>query len=355
MKAVFILIILTFSTFGYGYEFEQDYSLSGLIDPLFELYYGGPAAMALDPNDGNQVWVLYENCSRTVLGSGSAILVSYLIDPYLGKRFDFPINEAPSQLFGSAVSSMSIPDIVANDSYALTGLTFNAANNFVLEGARPDREPNTRHPVTGAVWVLNEIGEFILGPMRIIEPITQFVSGIAYDPTLDSYWTTDIASASLYDMVLTCCQEQQPPFISPNNRWLQEFQLRKGVGLQYGLLGTTNIFARSLTERSYMPTAPAPIYSTIAVPGFASPQDVSVDPVTGNIWVINNFPTSSVLELTPELVVVNHYNLESVTGGLRDATAVAVSDLYIIVGFTNEHYIAVFDKPAPGSSKKILF
>ena len=106
--------------------------------------------------------------------------------------------------------------------------------------------------------------------------------------------------------------------------------------MQYGLKGDLNIFARGV-----------PGYSTVAAPGLGSPQDVTYDPETGNLWVVNNQPTTTILEVTPDYVVVNHYNLESVTGGLKDARAVAVNSDYLFVGFHTEGYIAVFDKPSP--------
>ena len=85
----------------------------------------------------------------------------------------------------------------------------------------------------------------------------------------------------------------------------------------------------------------------MSVPAFGDPEGVDVDPVTGNIWVLNDAPTTVLYELTPDGVVVNLWQLEQLTGGYQDANSVAVTRDWVIVGFDIERKIVVFTKEDP--------
>ena len=108
---------------------------------------------------------------------------------------------------------------------AIRGLTFNAANNFVLLGERPDPEDNLGTfdywdtTCDGAFWVLNDQAEFILGPMEAIFPLTCQINGLTYVAGSDSYFITDPSSGMLAESIITCCREIEPPH-PPQNRSL---------------------------------------------------------------------------------------------------------------------------------------
>ena len=123
---------------------------------------------------------------------------------------------------------------------AIRGLTFNAANNFVLLGERPDPEDNLGTfdywdtTCDGAFWVLNDQAEFILGPMEAIFPLTCQINGLTYVAASDSYFITDPSSGMLAESIITCCREIEPPH-PPQNRSLHALHSLLSLSLSLSL------------------------------------------------------------------------------------------------------------------------
>jgi len=339
-----------------------EWFLSGLIGDELRSTFTGPIAMSFEPGS-DTLYVLYANLTAP---NREAIIAAYDLQSLVGR---FPLDQEglPVGLFnqGQVPVINEVPYEIVNASTVLTGLTINAANNFLILGQQPDFvdvDYLAFNPALGAlqpvVYTLNDNFESIIGQIVGNEPMTYLVSGFDYDPKEDAFWVTDPFSSALYLTIISCCQERRPP-VAPENRWVQQLAVRRGVGLQYGLRGPTNIFTRSIDEhdrdhdREHGPSGNVR-YNPIAIPSFGQPQDVAYDSSTDTVWVVNNFPTTSLLQLTPSMVVLEHYNLESVTGGLKDANAIAVNKDYVVVGFFNEGYIAVFENPNNNGHKREL-
>jgi hypothetical protein len=372
IKHVIVLVLAVFVGVGSGWgclncgkapapptlgPLHSDWPLSGFISDAVK-QHGNLSSMSVDPS-GKLLWLLFETVSSSPFGSGTATLLSYNLPSSgsTGKR-EIPIDaeanaKATPPLGFSANTTIRVP--IANYTYTLTGLTFNGASNFVLCGSRPDVddfvvEDFLNSPAQGVIYTLNDQGQAIYGPARVAEsPITADITGIAYDPDEDVYWVTDAAGSALYSTIITCCQEKRYlPSTAPQDRWQQQLALRRGVGLQYGLRGYSNIYSK----RGF--TKPPVILGNIAAPALGQPQDVTFDPETQHIWIVNNFPSTTVVELTADMQIVSHYNLEKATGGLVDAIAIAVTPEYLIVGFGTEQYVAVFDKPNASTGKDLV-
>lgn len=170
------------------------------------------------------LWALYAN---TTTRPARAELVPYTFSGVRAPE-PFPIDQAgsPVQDFPfSRGASIEPPFSVLNISSTLRGLTFNAADNFVIVGSRPDPEDNlgvvdyfdtSCEPTT---WTLNDKGELIIGPVEGIFPLSCELNGITYVESTDSYYVTDPSCGGLYETIVTCCAEVKPPN-PPENRYI---------------------------------------------------------------------------------------------------------------------------------------
>jgi len=215
-----------------------------------------------------------------------------------------------------------------------TGLTFNLEGNLAAVGRRlTDDFPPFEQ---GVVYTFSTQGERIGGPIAIVGPM-ETPTDIAYDFQSRNYWMVDRDTNAIYEQVLTCCEEKN---YGPLKRWEQQMKMKRVFGCEFGLQGYQNVFVKRQSEPVYNYQAPN-VLRWISIPAFGDPEGIAVDPVTGNLWVVNDAPTSVMYSLTPDGVILKYYQLEQMTG-YEDCKCVAATDDWLIVGFDDEQKIVVF-------------
>jgi len=236
-----------------------------------------------------------------------------------------------------------------------TDISFNLEGNLVVLG----RQITPDGVEEGVLYTFSieplHFGDRVGGPIHILPPVS-IPTGISFDHNSKNYWLVDRDTNSLYEEVLTCCEERN---YGPLKRWEQQLRMRRIWGLEYGLLGYDNIFVKrevaskglkdehkdhddDRKSNAYIPRGD--VLRWISAPAFGDPEGVDVDPITGNLWVLNDAPTTVLYLMTTDGVVLRFWQIEQLTGGYQDANSLAVTCDWVIIGFDDDRRIVVFKK-----------
>lgn len=249
-------------------------------------------------------------------------------------------------------------DSLVFETLDLADMTFNLEGNIQVIGRANDREGHRYHAM---MYTINDLqqpsqsvptnppqraGVMLGGPIYVEYPI-RVPTGVAYDWRTDSYWVVDRDAEIICNMIITCCRDVAnftTARFQLRQHWVQSLEPKRCYSLEYGLMGREkNIFAK----RSYkkVPTPTEPDLRMISIPAFGDPEGVAVDPVTGNLWVLNDAPTTVLYEIDPSnMEVLSFYRIQQMTG-YEDANSLAVSAHHIWIGFDHlERVIVRFNR-----------
>lgn len=252
------------------------------------------------------------------------------------------------------------------------GLTCDWQGNFAIGGRVYLRNLDDNHQVVhkaqAAVFLLDHVtgvdgldGKQVGGPLPVTGPVTH-PTGMTYDDFRDSYWLADRINEIVCEYKVSCCGDRltdQKIMEDYRRRWVQELHPVQCFGTNYGFYGCKNIYDKRSAKHPHNRAAKYPdpekphVEETeepeecdlrfISTPSFSDPEGLAIDS-DGNIWVLNDAPTTNVYKITPHGLLLETYNIEKEVH-MSDANGIAVNDHEVCVSFDHwEFKVACFER-----------